>query len=443
MKKILFIFLLLVFLDARAQWECPGKLAAHLEPTFGSPVLSSFETQISSGLLDENSINTAMIITGIDYSKQNHSLYFEGGFKAWWKYDFDKEILFDQYRFGLRELFYQYRGELTSVTLGLQSSTLDDHYLLNERIAGVNFKYDLGKWQFKTYGGTVTKDFARNGIFCTTDFIYDLPTGQETILLGNGLGDKNLAGFTFTFFPLKNKKTKAKQLKSKNTEFEAFEENEFAEAADEFDTFETNEFSETEVQTDTKKQSGAVFSIEKVGIAGYSEFGDWITNTFWHSGLFASVKLPGDIYFNPEVLLQIEEFNKGIIYLAKLEKSFSLKNGNRLFVSAGYYGFSEIDDNAMVLNSYSNILAGEVISLDATNMPFYLIGAKFSIPSKKLHIKLQNAAQVNSGDLNEWDIEIGKKFYNRLHINARAGLIEGGELNEKAFLGHLEARFYF
>lgn len=442
---LLYIFLLISILKVNAQWECPSKLAAHLDPAFGSPVLVGFETQLTTGVLSGNSINTAMGFVGIDFTTGNHSFYLEGGVKAWWKYDTDKDLLFDQYRFGLRELFYQYRGELSNFTFGLQSSTFDDHYLLNERVAGINYKLDLGRLKFNAYGGSVTKDFARNGIFCTTGFIYDLPTGADRSILGNNLGDKNIGGFTFTFFPGKTTKTKAQKSQSNEDEFEAFEGDKFAEAADEFESFESNEFSEYEAapQQSKKEKVFSDFGIEKIGFAGYSEFGNWITNTFYQTGIFASIKLPGDIYLNPEALFQLEEANKGIIYLAKLEKAFTLKRGNRLSLGAAYYGFSEIDDNAMVLNSYSNILAGEVLRLDAVNMPFYLLNAKLNIPSAKFHIKLQNAGQLNASDLHEWDIEVGKKIKNRLHVNVKGGIINGGELNEKAFLGRLEARFYF
>ncbi len=447
MKRYYFTLLLLIILaSANAQWECPSKLAAHLNPTFGSPLLSAFETQLSTGILDGNSINTAMGFAGLDYSGLHHSLYLEGGVKAWWKYDFNKEILYDQYRLGLRELFYQYRGDISSVTLGLQSSTFDDHYLLNERIAGANLKLDFGKWKLNAYGGSVTKDFARNGIFCTTGFIYDLPSGQESILLGNSLGDKNVAGFSFTLFPGKEKKTKTRDSKPSTDEFEEFEEtgDEF-ESTDEFDTFENNEFSslESDLTSVETVNTNSGLTVEEIGIVAYSEFGDWVSNTFYHTGLFASVKLPGDIYLKPEALFQIEDSNKGVIYLAKLEKSFRLKGGNRLSFEGAYYGFSEIDKGAAVLNSYSNILAGEVIRLDAFNMPLYLLGLKLNIPSADFHIKLQNAGQINKGNLNEWDIEIGRRFLDKLHVSAKAGLINGGELENQAFLGRLEARFYF
>lgn len=430
-QTFLFTLLYLLFLNVNAQWECPSKLAASLDPVFNSPLLVGSEFQLSTGILDGNLINTAMAFAGLDYSTNNHSLYIEGGFKAWAKYDFDQDILFDQYRFGLRELFYQYNGNITDFTLGMQTSTLDDHYLLNERIAGANLNFDFGKWKLNMYGGSVTKDFARNGIFCTTGFIYDLPTGQEQVLLGNNLGDKNLAALTFTFFPQKENKRKTLMTESDADEFEAFDD---FESTDEFGTFE-------ETTTDSPSAQPKI-TIENIGFAAYSEFGDWITNTFYHTGLFASIKLPGEIYFNPEALFQIESSNKGIIYLAELEKSFSLKNGNRLSLNAAYYGFSEIDENAMVLNSYSNILAGEVIRLDAVNMPLYLLGAKVTFPSSKFHLKLQHAGQTGSGNLKEFDFEIGKQF-KRFQLNAKGGMLEGGELTDKALLGRLEARFNF
>lgn len=448
-KSLFTILLIIAALAAKAQWECPSKLAAHLDPIFQSSVLVGFESQLSTGVLDGNLINSAMSFMGVDYTTQKHSFYFEGGIKAWWKYDLNEEVLFDQYRLGLREMFYQYRGELSHFTLGLQTSTFDDHYLLNERVAGANYKLDLGRWKFNAYGGSVTKDFARNGIFCTTGFIYDLPTGQNQVLLGNSFGDKNLGGFTFTFFPGKNKKTKTQISELNEDKFEIFEEDEFAQATDkfessnEFESFENDEFGELQNSTTQKTKVATGVGLEKIGFAGYSEFGNWIDNNFYQSGIFASIKLPGEIYFNSEALIQIEESNKGVIFLAKLEKAFTLRNGNRLSLSGAYYGFSEIDENAMVLNSYSNILAGEVLRLDAANMPFYLLSAKLNIPSTKFHVKLQNAGQINSDNLNEWDLEIGKKFKDRLHINLKGGIIDGGDLDEKAMLGRLEARFYF
>lgn len=428
MNKLIYcILLLIIALSSKAQWECPSKLAAHLDPIAESPVLVGLESQLSTGVLDENSINTAMLFAGIDYSKNNHSFYFEGGFKAWWKYDTDKELLFDQYRFGFREFFYQYTNKLSSLTLGLQSSTFDDHYLLNERIAGINYKLDFGKWKLNSYGGSVTKDFARNGIFCTTGFIYDLPTGQEATLLGNKLGDKNLAGFTFTFFPEKeNKKQKPISI------------------TDDFEAFDSNEFGDFEpLVNNSKPERQAIIKLEQIGIAGYAEFGNWIDSSFFQTGAFASVKLPGNIYFNPEILFQIESTNKGIIYLASLERSFSLSKSSRLSLGAAYYAFSAIDNGAAVLNSYSNILAGEVLRLDAINMPLYLLSAKFNVPTTRFHIKLQKAGQANSGNLNEWDIEIGKQLFNRLNINTKASVIKGGALENKVFLARLEARFYF
>jgi len=435
------LFLLSILTYAQAQWECPSKLAAHLDPTFESPLFSAFETQLSTGVLDGNSISTAMGFVGLDLSGTNNSLYFEGGVKAWWKYDLDENILYDKYRLGLRELFYQYHNNISSFTLGLQSSTFDDHYLLNERVAGANLKLDFGKWKLNAYGGSVTKDFARNGIFCTTGFIYDLSTGQESALLGNSLGDKNMAGFSFTFYPGKDKKSISRNPKQGEDEFE--ESTDEFQSVDEFNTVEDDGFSSLESASTSKTKTNAGIGIENIGIVGYSEFGDWIDNTFYHTGLFASIKLPGEIYLKPEALLQIETSNKGIIYLAELEKSFRLKGGNRLSLSGAYYGFSEIDANATVLNSYSNIMAGEVLRLDAANMPFYLLALKLNIPSTNFHIKLQNAGQINQGDLNEWDFEIGRKFFDKLHLNAKAGVVNGGELENRALLGRIEARFYF
>ncbi len=451
MKIILTSIITLVLgFNAWSQWECPSKLAAHLDPIGKSQFLIGGELQLSTGILDGNSINTAMFFAGVDYSLKNHSVYFEGGLKNWMKYDFENEQLFNQRRPGLRELFYQYRSSFGNFTMGLQSSTFDDHYLLNERIAGLNYRLEMGRWKFNAYAGSVTKDFARNGIFCTTGFIYDLPTGQNTSLLGNKLGEKNLLGYTLTYFP--NREKKSKTSKTGEDEFQTFDDNEFetvsddefeSQTEDEFEIVENDEFQEFEIDAEIKEKATNNFlKVEKIGIVAYNEFGKWIYSPLYYTGLFASFKLPGNIYLNPEVLIQLEEYNAGLIYLLKLDKSFSLKNGHRLSLNAAWYSFYEIDENAIVLNSYSNILAGEVLRLDAANMPFYLLGMKYNIPSTKFHVKIQNAGQLNENDLNEWDLEIGRKFKNRLHINMKAGIIQGGELENKTFLARLETRFY-
>lgn len=160
-------------------------------------------SEITGGLgyLADNTIINSLGYVGIDRSGERSTIYVEGGYKFWHRYDWDKKTGFSNQYLGIREMFYQYRSPYGKFTLGLQSARFDDDYLLNERMLGLNYKHTKGPWSVNFSGGTVTKDFARNGIFCAVGYLYDIIQGRQIALLGNKPGQTNFSGATFKFNP--------------------------------------------------------------------------------------------------------------------------------------------------------------------------------------------------------------------------------------------------
>ena len=163
MKKTgLLISLIMIFIGPlSAQWECPSQMAAYLKPIGKSKLFWSAEMISGTGYLSNNYIGNFMAFGGLDWSFKRSTLYAEGGYKFWDRYNFDNSTNYNNQNFGVRELFYKYKPTFGTFTAGIQSVKLEDGFLLNERVLGTNLKINLGRWSANAVAGTVTKDFAR------------------------------------------------------------------------------------------------------------------------------------------------------------------------------------------------------------------------------------------------------------------------------------------
>ncbi len=403
-----------------AQWECPSQLGAYLKPVGQTNLFWSGELTGGTGYITNNAIGNTMALIGLDWSGKNSSLYLEGGFKYWNRYNFDTSKDYHNQHLGLRELYYQYKSEQSNLTLGIQSARLDDDFLLNERVVGANFRINSGKWSFNVLGGSVTKDFARNGTFCNVGYLYDILPGRDRVLVGNSLGQTNLASFSIKYQPGKAS-TKAKKTQGENE-------------------FSNDEFSD-ELNSGTENKSGT-FKLESVGAIAYHEFGDWVTQKFVITGLFAQTEWGKNWYFKPEVLFQAATGNNALIYNLHLEKTLESAN-TKTSLTLRYIGKSNIDSNAKILNSFSNVFAGDVIRLDAIDGSFLQAGVKCSFPESRVHLKAQFASKISGNTMREMDFELGKKFGKRLQVNALSGLVDSYLLTNKALMGRIEFRYYF
>jgi hypothetical protein len=108
-----------------------------------------------------------------------------------------------------------------------------------------------------------------------------------------------------------------------------------------------------------------------------------------------------------------------------------------------YFGINALDNDAKVLNSFSNIFAGEVLRLDSKDMPLIQFAVKTSLRKYRTHIKLQYSSQMKSSPMNEFDIEVGKRFNSHFQINAIGAFVKSISLPDNALLARVECRISF
>ena len=412
MKKIFFSLIVFIQINSTlfAQWECPSQLGGNLKQIGESDFSWGVELTGGAGYLTNSLILNQMSLLGLDYTSKQHTFYVEGGFKSWFQGNYDLKAKSGNNIFGLREAFYSNNGSLGSLTLGLQSVRSEDVFLVNERILGLNYKKSFNSFGLNVFGGTVSNRFARNGAFCNMAYLYNILPYANQPLIGQSLGQTNLAGMTFGYNP----------------------------------TAENDEFSDDGLGAET---SDNLFNVETIGLVLYSEFGSWIETPALIGGLYSTIEIGNGYRFKPEVLYSASG-NSAIIYCAKFEKSVMWSNSHRTVFDASYYGQTtlgkgEAGNENKPVNSFSNILAGTVLRFDSPDMPFYTFSVKHTIPSLKSHLKVQYVSQTKTNPNYEIDVEIGKKFFNKLLINASYGYVNSPKLLDNSNLFRIEMRFNF
>ena len=413
-SKTPLLTLLILFVampQLQAQWECPSRLGAGLKPIGSSNLMWATEITSSAGYAGNQGLANLMLFGGLDYSFGKNTLYMEGGVKNWMRFG-STENTSNYLLLGLREAYYKYSSKKNTMTLGLQSMKSDDDYLLNERVVGFNYALNSEKWRFNLLGGSVLKEFARNGTFCTVGYLYNITAGRERSILGNKLGQTNMAMLSLAYMPSD---------KSTNNEF----------------------------STDglTEGDNKAFMALNSIGMLMYTEFGNWISTQSLTTGLFAKANVAG-ITLKPEILLQLANKNNALIYSFTADKQLEWNNGQMTRLFARYIGLSEINPGAIALNSFSNIFAGEVLRFDALDLPFLQTGIKHSFTKTKTSIKLQYSMQtgqargfnstlsINSpSTMKELDFSLSKNIGKSLLFSAHAGYLSYPSLEN--YMGYL------
>jgi len=436
-KLILLAGIMLFSTAAMAQWECPSRVGGSLKPIGSSDLMWASEFTTSAGVIGDYSVGNAMAFLGLDYSQNNFTVYAEGGIKSWIRFN-SKDYQNSKYSLGLREAFFRYKNENQSLTIGLQSTQGEDFYLINERVAGVNYRSTFGNWSLNALTGTVMDQFARNGTFCTLGYLYNIVPGRQRANLGYKFGQTNPALLTLSYHP------KAKQTFASTDEFGA---------SDEF-------VSESELST--KKSS--FLKLNTVGALLYNEYGSQIETPALFSGLFVEAEIAG-LTFKPEIIMQSADANKALLYSFTVQKQISWNNGQQTRIFGKYIGIHQIDSTAIALNSFSNVFAGEVLRMDALELPLVQAGIKQSFPSLKASLKVQMAMQtgqvsgyisdpynpiLTNSRMKEYDLAISKNFGKNLLVNGWFGYMINPNMTgpftyetSKSFWGKIEMRLTF
>jgi len=453
LKTTLLATLLLSSTTLLAQWECPSRIGGNLKPFSSELPNLTWATELTSsmGYAGDDYISNIMAFGAIDLSFNKFTLYAEGGLKRWKRFDGSGYENFAT-NFGMREAFLQYRGTNQTLNLGLRSTQGDDFYLLNERVIGIDFKQTLGNWNLRALTGTVTNRFARNGTFCTLGYLYNIVPGRERILLGRTPGLTNLAMLTLTYRP-GSKPSTSDEFSTSSDEFSSTS-NEFSSTT----TNTTNEFTSTSTTTSTTNEFSnssnglnavsdefsssttpktAPFNLITAGALAYTEYGNLIATKALITGLYAEVELAG-ITLKPEILLQSATANHALLWNLTAQKQITWSNQHQTKIFARYIGIIKLDSTAQALNSFSNVFAGEVLRLDAIELPLFQCGIKHSIPSLKASLKLQAALQTGEtrgyvhnimlppptvSRMEEYDLVLSKNLGNHLLINTHIGYL--------------------
>ncbi|MDC0584427.1 hypothetical protein OAO55_01720 [Bacteroidales bacterium] len=416
MKKTIVAICLLTSMTVFSQWECRSNLTGHLKPiSEGSNINWAAEVNGSAGMLSENSFANSMAFLGVDYTKNNHQIFFEGGAKYWYEYDTELSSQFSNAMLGLRELSYNYFSQKTVLNLGLQQMQLADFILVNERAWGGSISHKIGNLHLQLNAATVTKDFARNGTFCANCYLYDI-VPSRTYPLGNTWGETNFAGFSF--------KKKIDNSKSSSTN------DEFSEFAD-FESFD-------DVGNESKKL------LQSYGGFLYSEFGTYYNETQLFAGVSGEFSLWNFANLKAQGIYQNVSNNNALLIYLKGERSLDWKSGDISTFNATFLGKINIDENATAMPHFSNLFMGEVLRMDMADMPLINVSAKHRFVDKSLSCKLAYTKQLKGLNMEEANLSISKNFINKhLKTTLITGFMNSDELNKTYGLAKIEMRVFF
>jgi len=402
-RRIVFLFSLTAFrLTTFAQWECPSQLGGSLKPVGQSSLMWAGELTGAAGALYHNTISNEMGFLALDFSTSHHTFYGEGGFKYWQRTDNQLNTTFSNSHWGIRELLYSYKHDGGKITSGIQSVSSPDGFLVNERMAGLNIVQNFSEWRFTFSGGTVTRDFARNGVFCSKGYLYDIIPHDERALIGIKPGDTNLA-YVSADHKVGGNKTS---------------DDEFASSDD-----------------------SPRFYVDSYGGLFYTEFGDWIENSSVLLALYSKIEWKGVLTFSPEVIYQSGIDNRAFIYRLEFQRDIESAKGNVTTFMVRYFGLNAIDEGAQASVSFSNIMAGEVLRLDAIDFPLLQASVKQRFAKAKCHIKLQYSQQTQVDKMSEIDAEVGNKFWQKLSVNLQYGHIVSNDITTSQLRTELRYTF--
>ena len=423
MKKTLTIFFALFLVGkVLAQWSCPSKIGGSLKPLWSdSPIRWATEVETAGGILGERALFNGMWFGALEADLTFLNLYAEGGVKYWSLWENDAQ--FEKFRPGMRELYVEPAFKNLDVRIGLQSLQFDDAFIFNERAMAVSLDKNWQGFTFEGALGTVSKQFARNGSFCSNCFMYDIVQNRPKGYLGSKPFDEKFAALVVTFRPEGYKKSKNKPVQS-------------AVSADEFSEFDAFE---PIAGGDEKK---ALVSMDAAGLILYSEFGQHYANPLFVAGFYETINLPLNLKFKGEYLYQHFGSTQGIVAVNSIDGSYK-SNLGFTDINGSYYYFYKLSDQAAPMLSYTNLFLGEVLRLDAVEMPLASVYVKHRFKNKGMSLKLQYATETKRDAMREVDLQLNKNFGHLLHVIVTGGWMHGGEINDNTMLGRVELRFTF
>lgn len=453
MRSIFSVFVFIVITNISwAQWDCRSILGAHLHPVFGkkTPFYAGIEGTVGHGYMTDRQITNIMAFAGMEYRiKSKHSFYSEFGFKGWnfvsLNDPINKENNTDKFQkksLGLREGFYRYNGENTTLTAGFQSITAGDLWLVSERALGLKLSKSWNTQGIDFAAASVVRDFSRMGGYCTVKYLYNLVKHRPDAYIGEELGETNFASVVWWFNPSASKPTTSTE--NANDEFKPIEnsDDEFKPVENKSEISGEDEFKSTSSEeSNSSVEKVPFFKFSKHGLILYSEFGSKIPDLRFWPGYMLNIELEKKINVKAEALYQIHDKNQAVLTMAGINYNYTWASSHNTQLSFnGYYHF-EVDKDAIASPSFTNFFIGEVLRMEAQDIPILQTYVKHTFPGKiKFYAKAQYVNQLLNNSMQEADIELGAKLFKRFRLTAIYSNITAKTLNKPYNMIRLELR---
>lgn len=446
------VILLLFSLPITAQWDCRSILGAHLHPIIKkrSPFSAGLELTTSQGWMNDRRINNLMVFSGLGLQvAKAHSFYAEGGFKGWNYVVMNEDVpagkpeSFSKKRLGIREGFYRYSGLNSTVTVGFQSITASELWLVNERGLGVKYNQSFGKYGFDFSTATVVRDFSRMGSYCTVKYIYNLVKKREDAFIGNQPGETNFSGLVWWFDPAGKKNVKPETVTETDDEFKPVNSNndEFKPISNDDDEFKpVSNDDEFKTLAEGKKKR-TFFTPAKHGMVLYSEYGSRIENPRFFYGYMLHADLFRKIRFKTQILHQNDKNNGMVIGMAGMEYIHTWPSSHLTTAGINSWHALPLDEKSIVSASFTNFFIGEVLRMESQDMPLSQFYVRHTFPGKKkVYIKAQHVMQYLNNRMAEEDLEAGLKAFGHFRLTGIISRITARSLSEPYYLFRIELR---
>lgn len=425
-KIIIPVLIILLSQNLSAQMHCRSILGGHLTAlNEEGSLLGGIEGTMAPGVMmdsddqDRVKLNGGMLIGALDFSiSSKHSFYLEGGYKNWNNSELAQHNTGDSRHLGIRQVFYNYKRNDNDMRLGLQEMRMDDYFLLDERVLGGSFNRKSKAFDLNFRIGTVLENFARMGHFCGNKHIYSLIATDYTDNIGEKIGETNLAGLVINWDP-----HRAKIDKSKN-------DNEFSEIS-EFDSFNNLDNQQTEI-------------ISNIGFILYDEFGDIIENNKFYGGLMVDSKMPFNFTSRAGFVYQNMADNNSSAYIWKIGNQWNWNSGANTQIESAYMGLFEIDNGAIFQPLFSNLFMGEIMRLDAIDLPLVSGSIKHNFPGKlNFHTGIRTVQKIEDNETFEIDLEAGAKLFNHSKLTLILSKVQTEDLDKDIYMARTEVRVAF
>ena len=426
---LLIVSNIIIFSSLMAQPECRSTLGAHMKPIKMTDSLVSWGGEFTEipAYMENRFANINMLFLGtqLNTKSKKHSLYLEGGVKL----SYVTAVVTDStetdtsttvhkkgknagkqlaYLLSPRELYYKFRDDNVQFRLGMGTTKIGDYFLVDERVLGAQYNQTVGAFSLQATAGSVS-NFARMGDYCATKRLTKLVDKEKYETAGDTIGETNFGAMVMSW----NFKEKKTPINNSTDEFASIE-------------------------------KVKPFSFNKFGLAYYQEYFTKVDTQKYFTGTFFEIGLPFSTTLKTEGLYQSVKGSNAIIYYSVLEKDFLWKNAHSSLLQLGYLGKYEIDKDARFLASFSNLYKGDIMRMDAIDVPLAFATIRHSFNGKaKPYMQVQFAKQLFYEKITETDFEIGATYFKHLKAVGIISNIQSATLQSNDYVAKLELRLGF